>query len=401
MRVVLSCIGKFHHFDLARQLHARALLATIYTSYPRWKLRSEGLPPEKIRTFPWLHAPFMARAKFGLTHQGLARTWERLARHAHDRWVARQLTPCDVLVGLSGHNLRAGRRAQALGAAWICDRGSTHIQNQDTVLRAEHARLGLPFDGIPADSIAQEKAEYAGCDLVTVPSRYVRETFLAQGLPAEKIGRVPYGVDLSRFHPVDQPPADEFRVIYVGAISARKGIACLVEAFRALRHPRKSLTLVGGLDPAFAAWFSRVQDSDIRYLGALPQAELKRHLSRAHVFALASLEEGLALVQAQAMACGCPLVISEATGGADLLSGEGVEGLVFPVNQAPALTAHLQALADDPARRQRMSAAALARVQAIGGWSDYGEAYVAQLHAAQNLASKHRAGPSGAVEHQV
>jgi alpha-maltose-1-phosphate synthase len=385
MRVILSCIGKFHHFDLARQLHARGLLATIYTGYPRWKLRAEGLPPEIISTYPWLHAPFMLRSRLGLTHQGLARVWERAARHAHDRWVARQLQPCDVFVGLSGHNLHAGRRAQSLGAAWICDRGSTHIQNQDTVLRAEHARLGLPFRGIDPDAIAQEKAEYSGCDLITVPSHYVRSTFLAVGLASEKIGRVPYGVDLTRFHPVATPPADEFRVIYVGAISARKGIACLVDAFRTLRHPRKSLTLVGGLDPAFAPWFSRVRDSDITYLGPLPQTELKNHLSRAHVFALASIEEGLALVQAQAMACACPIVVSEATGGADLLNAEGAEGLVFPINQAPTFAAHLQTLADDPARRQRMSAAALARVHAIGGWSDYGTAYVAQLQAARSL----------------
>ncbi len=54
MKVTLSCVGRFHHFDLARQLHAAGWLDRIHTGYPRFKLRDAGLPAEKIDTFPWL-----------------------------------------------------------------------------------------------------------------------------------------------------------------------------------------------------------------------------------------------------------------------------------------------------------------------------------------------------------
>jgi starch synthase len=59
MRVVLSTIGKSHSFDLARQLHKRGALRTIFSGYPWFKLKNESLPRESVKTFPYLHAPYM------------------------------------------------------------------------------------------------------------------------------------------------------------------------------------------------------------------------------------------------------------------------------------------------------------------------------------------------------
>jgi alpha-maltose-1-phosphate synthase len=102
-------------------------------------------------------------------------------------------------------------------------------------------------------------------------------------------------------------------------------------------------------------------------------------MSSSHVMVLPSVEEGLALVQAQAMACGCPLISSTNTGGEDLFT-DGVEGFVVPIRSPEAIAARLQQLADDAALQQRMSEAALARVHQIGGWSQYGEAWIDLLH---------------------
>lgn len=101
-------------------------------------------------------------------------------------------------------------------------------------------------------------------------------------------------------------------------------------------------------------------------------------MSRSHVLVLPSIEEGLALVQAQAMACGCPVLCSEATGGEDLFT-DGQEGFIVPARDAAALTDRLQQLADDPALQAKMRAAALQRVQQIGGWSQYGDRWEALL----------------------
>jgi glycosyltransferase involved in cell wall biosynthesis len=103
-------------------------------------------------------------------------------------------------------------------------------------------------------------------------------------------------------------------------------------------------------------------------------------MARSHVLALASVEEGLALVQGQALACGCPVVATTATGAEDLFS-DGVEGFIVPDRDTDALASRLQQLADDPALRERMSAAALERVKTLGGWDHYGGQWDTLLHA--------------------
>jgi glycosyltransferase involved in cell wall biosynthesis len=121
-------------------------------------------------------------------------------------------------------------------------------------------------------------------------------------------------------------------------------------------------------------------------MGALPQVKLKEHLSRSHLFVLPSVEEGLALVQAQAMACACPLLCSENTGGGDLITS-GVEGFVVPIRDANAMADRMQQLADDPQQREKMSQAALFRVKSLGGWDDYGRAYKRVLNDLIGLSS--------------
>jgi alpha-maltose-1-phosphate synthase len=114
-------------------------------------------------------------------------------------------------------------------------------------------------------------------------------------------------------------------------------------------------------------------------------------MSTSHVMVLPSIEEGLALVQGQALACGCPMISSENTGGADLFS-HGIEGFFVPIRSADAIAERLQQLADDPTLRQSMSEAALRRVKSLGGWEQYGLQYANFL---TNLTSSGKAIAAG------
>jgi glycosyltransferase involved in cell wall biosynthesis len=95
-------------------------------------------------------------------------------------------------------------------------------------------------------------------------------------------------------------------------------------------------------------------------------------MSRSHLLVLPSIEEGLALVQAQALACGCPVLASTATGSEDLFT-DGVEGFIVPVRDADALLQRMEQIAQDHALQQRMSEAGLRRVRELGGWDRYGD----------------------------
>jgi glycosyltransferase involved in cell wall biosynthesis len=379
LKVVQAVSGVFHHFNLARELHRRGYLKAIYSTFPWRRLVRENLPRQLVHTFPWIHTPQMVASRRWRIPEGLNRkiSWQVIT--TLDDWVARQLPDCDVFVGISGVGLRTGRKAQSRGAKYICDRGSSHIRYQDQIMKEEYARWGVPQKiMIEARGIRREEEEYAQADAITVPSEFSRRTFIEMGVPAEKLHKIPYGVELERFRPVAEPPQDRFEVLFAGQVGLRKGLPYLLQAFAQLKHPRKRLRVVGGLTPEFRPILARFPQDNVEFLGHLSQDRLIAIMSTSHVLVLPSIEEGLALVQAQAMACGCPLISSTNTGGEDLFT-DGVEGFVVPIRSPEAIAARLQQLAGDPQLQLRMSEAALARVHRIGGWLQYGETWIELL----------------------
>jgi glycosyltransferase involved in cell wall biosynthesis len=374
VKIALSVAAKFHTFDLARELNARGALATIFTGYPRFKLKNETLPDALIKTFPWVQTPFMAFPWMQHLPKTVIREWENLSAITFGDYVARNLPDCDLYVGLSGSALPAGKKAHQRGAKFVCDRGSSHIRAQDELLREEHSQWNMPFVGIDPRTIAREELEYEEADVITVPSTFVYRTFVEQGIPANKLRLLPYGVNLSRFQPVDKPDPQRFDMLFVGGMSLRKGVQYLVQAYQKIKHSAKSLTFVGspsaGLIEALTTRGLWPEDAIV--FGHIPQAELKQVMSRSHVLVLPSLEEGLAMVMAQAMACACPVVVSNHTGAEDLMT-DGVEGFIVPVRDVEALTEKLQQLVDEPMLRDSMGEKALQKVQSLGGWSEYGD----------------------------
>ena len=216
MRVCIGCQGRFHLFDLARQMERLGHLARLYTGYPRFKVK--GLPYNKVGTFPWLMSPYMALGRVGLT------STLNLMRYpinmSFDTWMAGRLEDCDIFHCISGSGLRTHRKArERYGALTVCDRGSTHILYQHKLMAEEYERQGLRFPDPDRRLIDRELAEYELCDLIAVPSEFARRSFLACGVNSAKVRSNPLGVSLSFFRP-DPKKTDMFRVLYVGAKSA-------------------------------------------------------------------------------------------------------------------------------------------------------------------------------------
>lgn len=379
LQITLAVSGVFHHFDLARELEARGLLKAIYSTFPWARLKREGVSRELVHIFPWIHTPLLVLGtRVGLP-AGLERSLSRMVPRTFDAWVARTMPDCDVYVALSGSGVSSGRRAQSRGAKYVCDRGSSHIRYQNTIVREEFERWGIRSMICDPRIIAREEAEYEQADAITVPSEFARRSFLEMGVAAGKVHKIPYGVRLDRFRQVGQPSADYFDVLFVGQVGLRKGVPYLLQAFQRLNHPRKRLKIVGSVRPELTNLLPQLPTDGVEFLGSLPQNQLSAVMSSSHVMVLPSIEEGLALVQAQAMACGCPLISSYNTGGEDLFS-DGIEGFLVPIRSSEAIAARLQLMADDPECQQRMSAAALERVHNMGGWHEYGEAWVEFLY---------------------
>jgi glycosyltransferase involved in cell wall biosynthesis len=377
MRVVEAVFGVFHHFELARELERRGHLERVYSTWPWARLKREGLPHEKVQTFPWIHAPETVLNRSGLLPLWLGEEMGVQNALWFDEWTFRKMrrseARCDAFIALAGAGLKTGKMVQERGGKFICDRGSTHQRFQERIVGEEFRRWGveLPVSDI-RDTLREEKI-YEQADAITVASHFAARSYLEYGIPAEKLHVIPYGVRLERFTPLPEgPAAGTFEVLFAGAVGLRKGVPYLLQAFAELRQPRKRLRVVGAVQKDIRGVLARLPQEHVEFLGALPQPELAKWMARSHVMVLPSIEEGLALVQAQALACGCPVICSTNTGGEDLFS-DGVEGFVVPVRDAAAIAERMQRLADDRDLQQRMREAALRRVRSIGGWAEYGE----------------------------
>jgi alpha-maltose-1-phosphate synthase len=371
MRIVQAVFGVFHHFELARELERRGHLEVIYSTWPWARLKREGLDHAKVKTFPWFHTSEMLLLRSQLNSRWLRDQIGYANALAFDEWTLRRIPPCDAFVAISGAGLKTGRLVQQRGGKFICDRGSSHQRYQEQLVADEYRRWGvdLPISDI-RDTLREEQI-YEAADAITVPSRFAARSFIESGIPAEKLRVIPYGVRLERFTRTGEPPADRFQVLFAGSVGLRKGVPYLLEAFAKLRHPAKLLRVAGAVHPDIKTVLDRLPRENVEFLGSVKQDVLAKLMSTSHVMVLPSLEEGLALVQGQALACGCPVLCSTNTGGEDLFT-DGVEGFIVPIRDIAALTERMQQLADDPALQARMSEAALQRVQSLGGWGDYG-----------------------------
>lgn len=374
MQVIQAVNGVFHHFDLARELESRGYLKRIYSTFPWRRLAREGVSRERVRMFPWLHTPLLAVEQRWKFPKGLSRSLHTASFPLFDHWMASQIEDCDAFVALSGSGLKTGGVVQNRGGRYICDRGSSHIRYQNRIVNEEYARWGFQIKSCDPRMIEREEAEYTRADAITVPSEFARRSFLEMGVAAEKVFKVPYGVRLERFQKTKEPPRDSFDVLFAGTVSLRKGVPYLIEAFQKLKHPHKRLRLAGPVEAAAGEFLKQMDMTNVEVLGRMPQPKLAEWMSASHVMVLPSIEEGLALVQGQALACGCPLISSLHTGGEDLFS-DGVEGFLVPIRSSDAILERLTQLADDPALRERMSEAALRRVKTLGGWAEYGAKY--------------------------
>jgi glycosyltransferase involved in cell wall biosynthesis len=380
LRVVLSVQGVFHHFELASELHAQGKLERIYSTFPWVRLKREPVPRHMVQTFPLIHGTQMLLSRKGIgLPQQLSWFLDYARVETFDRWVAKRIPDCDVFVALSGCGLITGKVVKEREGKYVCDRCSTHIRYQDQILTEEYRRWGLETKAVDPRIVRREEAEYALADAITVPSEFVRQSFVEMGVPAAKVRKIPFGVNLQRFTPVGEPPSDTFEVVFVGQVNFRKGIPYLLDAFRTFSHPRKRLRIIGPVAREIQSFLGQHLPDNTEVLGAIPQSELKQVMSTSNVLVLPSIEEGLAFVQGQAMACGCPVISTTNSGGSDLFTN-GVEGFEVPIRSAEAIREKLVQLADSPQLQAQMRTAAIERVKSLGGWRDYGGHYIALLN---------------------
>lgn len=375
--VAIATVGRFHHFDMARELATRGRDVHLFTSYP--KLRVTGTGTAHVRTLPALLPLQVALQRVGL--ERAARSINILNHQWLDGRVAREMDRFSVVIANHGNGLRIHKAGRRAGRPTLADCGMAHVSFVRDTLRDEFERWGLPYADLERLDEAERREEYEAASLILVPSRFVEQTFVEHGVPAGKIRVVPYGVDVEHYAPAPEP-ARAFRVFCVGYLGLRKGLPYLLEACRDL--PREiEVHLVGGFTPDGQRLLGRWPGDRgrLRIHGAVPRTALADLLATGSLFVLPSLIEGLSLTLVQAMACGLPILATPNTGCEELIE-DGVQGRIVPARDAQALNAVIREAFADRDRYAEMGLAGRARVASLGGWGAYGDGIEQALAAA-------------------
>ncbi len=210
-------------------------------------------------------------------------------------------------------------------------------------------------------------------------SEGVRQSLLAQGLPADKTLAIPNGVDLSRFAVAGGER--EAGLVMSARFARQKDHGTLVEAMEllALRglNPRLQLAGTGPQQSRIKAKAVRLGlGGQIVFLGH--HADMPGLLRSQSIYVLSTHYEGMPLALVEAMAAGCACVASDVIGVRGVIE-EGVTGLLVPEGQPQALADAIARLLRDPPLAARLGAAARERALAEHGLALMRERYEALI----------------------
>ena len=261
-------------------------------------------------------------------------------------------------------SLRIFEAAHKIGALCVLDQTTGHLTHYVEVMRG----AGLEPD-LPDELLGIAKAEVQSADIVLAPSQYVADTLLQIGVKNERIITIPYGVDLERFRDIrtDRPRgSDGVRGLYVGRLSAQKGVPDVLRAVEMIADPNFELRLVGQLlGPS--DWIR--PRPGVTYHLPLPQHEINRAYREADFFVQASLHEGSSLSILEALACGLPVITTPNAGS---VVRDGIEGFIVPPRDVKAISERMKELIDNPELRLAMGRRARERAQSFS-WAGYRE----------------------------
>lgn len=244
----------------------------------------------------------------------------------------------------------------------------------------------------------------AGADAVHCVSQSVARQAQRLGADPDRIRLIPSGVDVTEFTlSPHKEPADHLRIVSVGRLRELKGHEYAIRALRLLSDggTAANLEVIGG-DPT-AALGDASQRTHLTHLikqldlthrvtlrGAMAHAEVKERLQAADAFLHTSVSEGCCVAVLEAMACGLPVVLADYPGAREVIT-DGIDGVLIPMRSPEAAAAALQRLHEDPSLKQRLGAAARARVK----WR-----FTAERQVDQFLSLYAQTGAAGSLRHQ-
>jgi glycosyltransferase involved in cell wall biosynthesis len=340
-RIAIVVHGRFHAFNLARALLARGHDVWLFTNYPRWAVARFGFPVERVVSYP-AHGVAVRAAK--AVRLPTAEPW---LHRAFGRWAARRVTRTtwDCIYCFSGV---AEELFQVLKDAPTLKgliRGSAHIRVQASILEEEERRAGHRIDRPSHWRIQREEREYAAADFIVSLSTFATASFTEK----EEIVTIPLGSSAEQFRPTPQvlqarkervSRGSKLRVLFVGNKSYQKGLIDLTQIVSELEREFE-FRIVGSHEPRSQHLLNRLKAARAEMVPRVPESHLPAIYDWADLFVFPTVQDGYAVVLAQAYTNGLPILATTNCGAPDLIR-EGDTGWILPIRSPEAFVERLR-----------------------------------------------------------
>ena len=261
---------------------------------------------------------------------------------------------------------RVKRSVEETGAVLI----DAHYFYPDGVAAAKiGGALGLPVVISARGSDINLIAQYEGprtriveaardCAVIIAVSQALKERMIDIGIDADRIHVLRNGVDLEVFSPIsteiarDMTGIERPTMVAVGNVLSSKGQDVAIRALTLVQN--LDLVIVGtGADvPTFQKLAIDLGVVDrVRFVGSVPQAELRSWFSAAEFSVLASMREGSPNVVLESMACGTPVIANDVGGASEIVTSPEA-GRLMSARTPEALAAAIEGLRASPPDRK-------------------------------------------------
>jgi glycosyltransferase involved in cell wall biosynthesis len=245
--------------------------------------------------------------------------------------------------------------------------------DEEAIVAEEVARvpeLVGDWQRAPAEYWASWREECELADRIVVNSEWSREGLIRGGVPREKILIIPLAyeeretrtqqseVKSSQSYPERFTFERPLRVLFLGLINLRKGVARLLEAARILRREPVEFWMVGPAEIANTSILG--ENGRVKWFGPVKRRQASEFYKNADVFILPTLSDGFAITQLEAQAHGLPVIVSKFCGK---VIENGLNGIILEEPTATCIAATIRDCIIDPDRLQHLAVASYLRDQ--------------------------------------
>ena len=375
--------GRQHNLEQAQQISKKFVsyrhITSLYFSNTQVKYwqkissklgnilrkRSGSLSTKIVDSNPWPEVKLLLRKGLG------ERLWYDAYIGRNDsfqKWILSNYTPPKICIGFDTCSWKIFEEWK--NKSFLVLDLSIAIPQYKLALAKEYDFSKEALDKLTNDDKAVYeiyKKEIQLADLILCGSEFVKRSCISEGVDPAKLIVLPYGIDLNKFsNPHMQPETERLKVVFIGAVTFRKGADIVLQSWKKIREnfPLAELHFYGKVEMDIPE-----QHESVFFHGFIPQEVLIEELRQSHISVLPSFFEGSSLAIYQSMAMGLSIITTINTGS---IIENDRNGFIINYGSEKELTSKLELLLRDNNLRQRLASNAVKDVREYS-WDNYGK----------------------------